>query len=308
MLLLTEQGLIAARDFYGRTPVLIGKGERGYAVSSESNSFPNLGYEVDYTLGPGEIILITADGCKQLRKPENRMQVCSFLWVYYGYPASQYERINTDEVRRKLGLEMASIDNIGADYVSGIPDSGIGMALGYSEGRNIPYRRAIVKYTPTWPRSFTPVNQEDRELIAKMKLVPNRYFLRDKRIIFCDDSIVRGTQLRDNVNILYGYGAKEVHMRISCPPLVYVCPFINFSASKSELELITRRIIDELGGDLDAFTVYDSPEYNKMIDIIAKQLKITTLKFNSIEALVSAIGLPKCKLCTHCFDNSSYGQ
>jgi amidophosphoribosyltransferase len=312
MLILTEKGIIAARDFYGRTPVIIGKGEQGYAVSGETNSFANLGFEVDYTLGPGEIVLITADGCRQLRKPEEKSQVCSFLWIYYGYPASEYEKINVETVRRKLGIEMAKKDDIDADYVSGIPDSGVGMALGYSEGRKIAYRRAIVKYTATWPRSFMPAGQETRDLIAKMKLIPNRHLLENKRIIFCDDSLVRGTQLKDNSRVLYQYGAKEVHVRLSCPPLVYACPFINFSASKSEMELITRRTIKKLEGDqhknLEEYVVFGSRKYNEMVDYICNKLGITSLKFNSIDGLVNAIGLPKQKICTHCFDNSSYGH
>ena len=249
MLLLTENGIIAARDRYGRTPIMIGKGKNGYAVSSETCSFPNLGYEMDYNIGPGEIVQITADGFSQLRKPNKKMQICSFLWVYYGYPVCEYEGKNVDEMRFDCGVEMGKNDDIDADFVSGIPDSGVGMSLGYAVGKQIPYKRAIVKYTPTWPRSFTPPTQEMRELVAKMKLIPNKKLLKDKKVVFCDDSIVRGTQLHDNVNDLYRYGAKEVHMRISCPPLIYPCKFLNFTGSKSELELITRRVIKNLEGD-----------------------------------------------------------
>lgn len=310
MLLLTENGIIAARDKYGRTPIMIGKGKNGYAVSSETCSFPNLGYEMDYNIGPGEIVQITADGFTQLRKPNKKMQICSFLWVYYGYPVCEYEGKNVDEMRFDCGVEMGKNDDIDADFVSGIPDSGVGMSLGYAVGKQIPYKRAIVKYTPTWPRSFTPPTQEMRELVAKMKLIPNKKLLKDKKVVFCDDSIVRGTQLHDNVNYLYRYGAKEVHMRISCPPLIYPCKFLNFTGSKSELELITRRVIKNLEGDcsknLPAYATTNSPQYCKMVDCIRKDLNITTLKFNPLETLVKSIGLPKECICTHCFDGSSY--
>ncbi|HCC51406.1 MAG TPA: amidophosphoribosyltransferase [Porphyromonadaceae bacterium] len=311
LLLLTKDGIIAARDKYGRTPVLIGKKEGSYAVSSENAGFPNLDFKLDYNVGPGEIILLTADGYTQLRKPNNKMQICSFLWVYYGYPVSTYENINVDFVRYECGLNMGKNDQTDADYVSGIPDSGVGMALGYAEGKDIPYRRAIVKYTPTWPRSFTPANQIVRDLVAKMKLIPNKKLLEGKRVIFCDDSIVRGTQLRDNVNILYKFGAKEAHMRVCCPPILFSCPFIGFSASKSPLELIARRIIKELeNGDdeknLDKYASTHTEQYNNLVECIRKKLNITTLKFNTLEDLIKAIGLPKECVCTHCYDNSSY--
>lgn len=310
MLLLTEDGIIAARDKWGRTPVVIGKREGAYAVTSESNSFPNLDYEIDKYLGPGEIVHLRADSMEQLRKPNEQMQVCSFLWVYYGFPNSCYEGRNVEEVRFTSGMKMGQTDKSEADCVCGIPDSGIGQALGYAEGKGIPYHRAITKYTPTWPRSFTPSNQSLRSLVAKMKLIPNRAMLDGKRVIFCDDSIVRGTQLRDNVKILYDYGAKEVHMRIGCPPLIYGCPFIGFTASKSDMELITRRIIEELEGDgsknLEKYATTGSPEYEKMVNIIAERFGLTSLKFNTLETLVEAIGLPKCKVCTHCFDGSSH--
>lgn len=309
MLLLTEDGVIAARDKWGRTPIVIGKKEGAYAATSESNSFPNLDFEIERYLGPGEIIRMHADRLEQLRKPDDKMQICSFLWVYYGFPNSCYEGRNVEEVRFTSGLKMGEQDDCDADCVCGIPDSGIGQALGYAEGKGIPYHRAITKYTPTWPRSFTPSKQELRSLVAKMKLIPNRAMLQDKRIIFCDDSIVRGTQLHDNVKILFDYGAKEVHMRIGCPPLIYGCPFIGFTASKSDMELITRQIIKELEGDenknLDKYATTGSPEYEKMVGIIAKRFGLSSLKFNTIETLIEAIGLPKCKVCTHCFDGSS---
>ena len=310
MLLLLEDGsIIAARDKWGRTPIVIGRKDGAYAATSESSSFPNLDYEIDRYLGPGEIVRLTADGVEQLRKPEEKMQICSFLWVYYGFPTSCYEGRNVEDVRFTSGLKMGQRDDSEVDCACGIPDSGVGMALGYAEGKGVPYHRAISKYTPTWPRSFTPANQAVRDLVAKMKLIPNRELLRGKRVIFCDDSIVRGTQLRDNVNILYEYGAKEVHIRIACPPLIYACPFVGFTASKSPLELITRRIIEELEGDadknLDKYATTGSPEYEKMVSIIAERFGLTTLKFNTLETLVEAIGLPKCKVCTHCFDGSS---
>ena len=275
MLLLTEDGIIAARDHWGRTPVVIGKKDGAYAATSESSSFPNLGYEIDRYLGPGEIVRLHADRVEQMRKPNEGMQICSFLWVYYG-----------------------------------IPDSGVGMALGYAEGKGVPYHRAISKYTPTWPRSFTPSRQELRSLVAKMKLIPNRAMLEGKRLLFCDDSIVRGTQLRDNVKVLYEYGAKEVHIRIACPPLIYSCPFVGFTASKGDLELITRRVIKELEGDenknLEKYATTGSPEYERMVEVIRERFGLSSLKFNTLETLVEAIGLPKCKLCTHCFDGSSH--
>ncbi len=310
MLLLSEDGsIIAARDKWGRTPIVIGRKEGAYAATSESSSFPNLDYEIDRYLGPGEIVRMTADGVEQLRKPEEKMQICSFLWVYYGFPTSCYEGRNVEEVRFTSGLKMGQNDDSEVDCACGIPDSGVGMALGYAEGKGVPYHRAISKYTPTWPRSFTPSKQEMRSLVAKMKLIPNRAMLEGKRLLFCDDSIVRGTQLRDNVKVLYEYGAKEVHIRIACPPLIYACPFVGFTASKSPLELITRRVIEELEGDadknLEKYATTGSPEYEKMVSIIAERFGLTTLKFNTLETLIESIGLPKCKVCTHCFDGSS---
>ena len=310
MLLLTEDGIIVARDQWGRTPIIIGKKEGAYAMTSESSSLPNLDFEIERYVGPGEILRVRPEGIEQMRRPNEEMQICSFLWVYYGFPVSCYENKNVEEVRFACGYKMGQKDEFEVDCACGIPDSGVGMALGYAEGKGIPYHRAIAKYTPTWPRSFTPSNQEMRSLVAKMKLIPNRAMLQGKRILFCDDSIVRGTQLRDNVNILYEYGAKEVHMRIACPPLIYGCPFINFTSSKGDLELITRRIIQELEGDhtknLDKYATTDSPEYKCMVDTIAKRFGLSSLKFNTLETLIEAIGLPKCKVCTHCFDGSSH--
>ena len=310
MLILTESGIICARDSWGRTPIIIGKKDGAYAASSESTSFPNLDYETDYEVGPGEIIKITADGREQLRQPNNKMQVCSFLWVYYGFPTSTYEGKNVEQVRFDNGYNLAKTDPVEVDCCSGIPDSGTGMAMGYAAGKGVPYQRCIAKYTPTWPRSFTPSNQKMRSLVAKMKLIPNKAMLGGKRVLFCDDSIVRGTQLRDNVKVLFDKaGLKECHMRIACPPLVYGCPFINFTSSKSDMELITRRMIEKFEGDanknLDKYATTDSPEYKRMVEAIRKDLGLTSLKFNTIEQLIAAIGLPKCQVCTHCFDGSS---
>lgn len=269
MLLLTEDSIIAARDRLGRTPIIVGKKEGSHALTSETCAFPNLGYEVCYNLGPAEIVEVKADGFHQLKAPGEEMQVCAFLWTYYGYPVCEYEGRNVDEMRYEAGMEMGRNDDQEVDFVSAVPDSGIGMALGYAEGKGVPYRRGIVKYTPTWPRSFTPSTQERRELVARMKLIPNGALLYNKRAIFCDDSIVRGTQLRDNVKDLFDCGAKEVHVRISCPPLIYPCKFINFTASKSDMELITRRVIKDLEGDadkdLDKYATTGSPQYEAMV-------------------------------------------
>lgn len=310
MLLLTDHGIICARDSWGRTPIIIGKKDGAYAASSESTSFPNLDFDTVYNVGPGEIVKLTADGMQQIRKPNKKMQVCSFLWVYYGFPTSTYEGKNVEQARFDNGFNMAKTDLVEVDCCSGIPDSGTGMAMGYAAGKNVPYQRCIAKYTPTWPRSFTPSNQSMRSLVAKMKLIPNKAMLQGKKVLFCDDSIVRGTQLRDNVKVLFDQaGLKECHMRIACPPLVYGCPFINFTSSKSDMELITRRMIQKFEGDpnknLDKYATTDSPEYKRMVDEIAKELGLTTLKFNTIEQLIEAIGLPKCQVCTHCFDGSS---
>lgn len=309
MLLLTENGIICARDSWGRTPIIIGKKDGAYAATSETTSFPNLDFDIEYNVGPGEVVKITADKMEQIRKPNKKMQVCSFLWVYYGFPTSSYEGRNVEDVRFKNGYNAGLEDKDEVDCICGIPDSGIGMALGYAAGMHVPYQRCISKYTPTWPRSFTPSNQTMRSLVAKMKLIPNKAMLKNKRVLFCDDSIVRGTQLRDNVKVLFGSGLKECHMRIACPPLVYGCPFINFTSSKSDMELITRRIIEKLEGDanknLAKYAKTGSPEYQQMVAEIAKELGLTTLKFNTIEHLIGAIGLPKSQVCTHCFDGSS---
>jgi len=311
MLILTENGIIAARDALGRTPIVIGQKDGAYAVSSETTSFPNLDYKIVRDLGPGEIVRLTSTGVDVLQNPLSRCQICAFLWVYYGFPASDYEGINTEFVREKNGQRMGEKDTeLEADLVCGIPDSGVGMALGYADGKKIPYKRAVLKYTPTWPRSFTPGNQNRRDLVARMKLIPNPAILKGQRIVFCDDSIVRGTQLRDNVRTFFENGAKEVHVRISCPPLVYGCRYIGFTSSKSDLELITRRIIKDFEGDdsknLKQYATTGTPEYQRMVQEIGRRLGLTSVKFATLEDLIESIGIPKERLCTHCFDGSSY--
>ena len=246
MLLLTEKGIYAARDKLGRTPIVVGKKEGAYAAASESCAFPNLEYEIEKHLGPGEIVILTADGFEQRKAPQDSMQICAFLWVYYGYPATSYEGINVESTRNRCGRALAKNDSVEIDFVAGIPDSGIGHAVGYANEKNIPYVRPFVKYTPTWPRSFMPQDQSIRDLVAKMKLIPVRELIEDQRILFCEDSIVRGTQLQDTIQILYDYGAKEVHMRPACPTLIYPCDFLNFSTSRSTLDLAGRKAISEL--------------------------------------------------------------
>lgn len=311
-LILTNDGIIAARDRYGRTPLVVGRRDGDYAVASETNSYVNLGFQTEYYVKPGEAVMVTFEGIKQLISPNDKMQICSFLWIYYGFPAVEYEDINAEEVRFRLGEAMGMTDDVEADYVSGIPDSGVGMALGYAAGKGIPYKRGILKYTPTWSRSFMPVNQESRSLVAKMKLIPSHKVLEGREVVFCDDSIVRGTQLKDQVRMLYANGVKRIHVRISCPPLLYGCNYLNFSTSKNDNELITRRVIAELEGgevrNIEAYRDETSPQYRQLVETIRKTVGVDTLKFNSLETVCNAIGLPKCDLCTHCFDGSSYGE
>lgn len=311
-LILTNDGIIAARDRYGRTPLIIGRRGNDYAVASETHSYVNLGYKTEYFVKPGEAVMISHTGLKSLIQPSDKMQICSFLWIYYGYPCVEYEDINAEEVRFRLGEAMGKNDDVEADYVSGIPDSGVGMALGYAAGKGIPYKRGILKYTPTWARSFMPINQEARSLVAKMKLIPSHKMLEGKDVVFCDDSIVRGTQLRDQVKMLYDTGVKHIHVRISCPPLVHGCNYLNFSASKTDNELITRRVIAELEGgevrNVEAYHDETTKEYANMVETIRKTVGVDTLKFNSLKTVQEAIGLPKCQLCTHCFDGSSFGE
>ena len=311
-LILTNDGIIAARDRYGRTPLVVGRRDRDYAVASETSSYVNLGYQTEYFVKPGEAVMISSEGIKQLIPPSEKMQICSFLWIYYGFPAVEYEDINAEEVRFRLGQEMGKQDDVQADFVSGIPDSGVGMALGYAVGKGIPYKRGILKYTPTWSRSFMPVNQEARSLVAKMKLIPSHRVLEGKEVVFCDDSIVRGTQLKDQVRMLYANGVKRIHVRISCPPLLYGCNYLNFSTSKNDNELITRRVIAELEGgevrNLESYRDETSQQYRNLVETIRKTVGVDTLKFNSLDTVCKAIGLSKCDLCTHCFDGSSYGE
>jgi len=310
MLILTQDGLIAARDKLGRTPIILGKKDDAFGVTFETCAFSNLGYEIEKYLGPGEVVRVTADGYEQLRKPNDKMQVCSFLWVYYGYPPSYYEGINVDECRYRCGAALAKNDVVNADFVAGIPDSGIGHAMGYCNATTIPIKRPYSKYTPTWPRSFMPQSQNMRELVAKMKLIPNKAIINGKCGVFLDDSIVRGTQLRDNVKDLHDAGIKEVNMRIACPPLTYPCEFLNFSSSRSSYELATIRAVRELEGkediDMKEYSDCTSEKYSAMVDKIREHLDLTSLKFQKLDDLVVAIGLPKEKLCTHCWDGSSY--
>lgn len=310
MLVLTEEGIIAARDKLGRTPIVIGHKENAYGVTFETCAFPNLNYTTDYYIGPGEIVKITAEGYKQLRKPNEKMQICSFLWVYYGYPPSFYEGINVDECRYRCGAALAKNDDTEVDFAAGIPDSGVGHAMGYSNEKKVPLKRPYSKYTPTWPRSFMPQSQEMRDLVAKMKLLPNDSIIKAKRGVFLDDSIVRGTQLKDNVRDLHAAGIKEVHMRIACPPLTFPCEFLNFSRSRSHLDLATHKAVKQLEGkeevDMQEYSDTNNGKYQAMVEQIRKNLGLTTLRYQQLDDLVKAIGLPKEKLCTHCWDGSSY--
>lgn len=310
IMILSEDSIIVARDKLGRTPIVVGKRDGAYAVAFETCAFPNMNYEIQKYLGPGEIVRITADGCEQLRKPLDKMQVCAFLWVYYGYPPSFYEGVNVDSCRYRCGAALARNDTTEADFVAGIPDSGIGHAYGYSSARGIPLMRPYAKYTPTWPRSFMPQSQQMRDLVAKMKLIPNESVIKGRRGIFLDDSIVRGTQLKDNIRDLHQAGMKEAHMRIACPPLTYPCEYLNFSRSRSSMDLASHIAVKELEGtddtDLKGYSDPDNGKYQAMVEQIRKRLDLTTLRYQKLSDLVEAIGLPKEKLCTHCWDGSSY--
>lgn len=308
LLLLTQDGIIAARDRLGRTPVVIGKREGARVVASETSSFPNTGFETEYFLGPGEIVHIRADGYSRLKAPGNRMQICAFLWVYYGFPTSEYEGRNVEQVRYRCGAALARRDDVAADFVCGVPDSGVGHAIGYANEKRLPYMSSFSKYTPTWPRSFMPQVQEQRDLVARMKLIPNKTLTRGRRIVFLDDSIVRGTQLRDNTKDLREAGATELHMRIACPPLLFPCNFLNFSQSRSTLELAARKAIVRLEGSEDNVTDFldpDSEKHRLMVSEIAREIGMDSLMFQRLDDLVEAIGLPKERLCTHCWDGSS---
>ena len=306
ILLLTDEGIYAARDRLGRTPIVIGEKPGSFAAALETCAFPNLDFEITRYLGPGEIVLINEEGVHDVRPPGDRMQICAFLWVYYGYPASNYEGINVEATRNRCGAYLARNDDLDIDVVAGIPDSGTGHAIGYANEAGIPYRRPFVKYTPTWPRSFMPQDQTQRDLVAKMKLIPIRELIKDTRMLFCEDSIVRGTQLKDTIQRLHDYGAKEVHMRPACPPLVYGCKFLNFSRSRSELDLAARTAVKEVEGQdgvhLEEYADVTSERNARMIDSIRSRLNLTTLKYQKLDNLVAAIGLPKEKLCTFCWD------
>lgn len=309
LLIMTKDGIYAARDLRGRTPVVIGKKEDAYCVSFENFAYLNLGYDHDRELGPGEIVHITPESVETLAQPGDKMKICSFLWVYYGYPTSSYEGVNVEEMRYHCGSMLAKRDSasVHPDIVAGVPDSGVAHAIGYSNESGIPYARPFIKYTPTWPRSFMPTNQSQRDLIARMKLIPVQALIENKKLLLIDDSVVRGTQLRETTEFLYRSGAKEVHVRPACPPLIFGCKYLNFSRSKSDMELITRRVIREQEGDncpdkvLEEYTDPDSCRYAKMIEEIRKIQNFTTLRFHRLDDLLSSIGLEPCKVCTYCF-------
>lgn len=307
ILLLTPTGVYASRDRLGRTPVIIGKKENAFCASFESFAYLNLGYEDYKELGPGEIVFMTPDGVETVSAPRKEMKICSFLWVYYGYPTSCYEGVNVEQMRYDCGRLLARRDDASPDVVAGVPDSGIAHAVGYSNETKIPYTRPFIKYTPTWPRSFMPTNQEQRNMIAHMKLIPVKRLIENRRLLLIDDSIVRGTQLRETTEFLYNSGAKEVHIRPACPPIMFGCKYLNFSRSKSELDLITRRIIAKREGDnadkmLADYTDPTSTNYNEMVEEIRKELNFTSLRYHRLDDMIEAIGIEPCKLCTYCFD------
>ena len=309
LMLMTPKGIYAARDKYGRTPITIGKKEDAYCISFEKFAYLNLGYEDYKELGPGEIDVVTADGVKTLLAPGKDMKICTFLWVYYGYPSSSYEGVSVEEMRYRCGCKMAQRDNVKPDIVAGVPDSGIAHAIGYSNESGIPYSRPFIKYTPTWPRSFMPTIQSKRSLIAKMKLIPVHDLIRDKKLLLIDDSIVRGTQMHETTEFLYQSGAKEVHIRSACPPIMYGCKYLNFSRSKSEMDLISRRMIARLEGTedvpqevLDQYSDPESEKYAQMVEEIRKELNFTTLRYNRLDDMMESVGIPKENLCTYCWN------
>ena len=306
-MLMTKDGLYLVRDKLGRTPLNIGKGENGFCASFESHAYINLGYSLYKELGPGEVCFMTSEEVKTLVEANDKMKICSFLWVYYGYPTSCYEGRNVEEMRYECGRLMAQRDDIkDIDLVAGVPDSGIAHAIGYSNESHIQYGRPFIKYTPTWPRSFMPQIQADRNLIAKMKLIPIASLIKGKSLLLIDDSIVRGTQLRDTTEYLYNSGARAVHIRPACPPIMYGCPYLNFSRSTSDMDLITRRVIRKREGEndinmLETYSDPDTPEYNAMVEEIRKELNFTSLRFNRLDDMLQAIGLDSDKICTYCF-------
>lgn len=307
MLILTPKGIYCARDKLGRTPIVIGKKDSGYCASFESFAYLNLGYTDCRELGPGEIVVMTANGVKTLVKSGKDMKICTFLWVYYGYPSSSYEGISVEKMRYNCGKLLARRDNVKPDIVAGVPDSGTAHAIGYANESGFPFSRPFVKYTPTWPRSFMPTHQSKRNLIAKMKLIPIHDLIEGKSLLLIDDSIVRGTQLRETTEFLYASGAKEVHIRPACPPLLFGCKYLNFSRTSSEMELITRRVIKKLEGkDPDDTTLReyadpDSEKYQKMVDEIGKELHFTSLRYNRLDDLIESVGIGEEKLCTYCW-------
>ena len=310
MLVMTKDGIYAARDRYGRTPLVIGHKDDAYCVSFESHAYINLGYTDYKELGPAEIVYITPEGVEVLSEPQKEMKICSFLWVYYGYPTSSYEGVNVEEMRYKCGSMLAKRDgdSVHPDIVAGVPDSGIAHAIGYANESGIPYARPFIKYTPTWPRSFMPTNQSQRKLIAPMKLIPVHALIENKKLLLIDDSIVRGTQLRETTEFLYQSGAKEVHVRPACPPIMYGCKYLNFSRSKSEMELIARQMIKKREGEdvpKEVLEEYSNPcscKYAQMIEDIRKQQNFTTLRYHRLDDLLASIGIEPCKVCTYCFD------
>ncbi|MCM1157787.1 MAG: amidophosphoribosyltransferase [Bacteroidales bacterium] len=309
IMLMTPKGIYAARDKYGRTPLVIGKKEDAYCLTFEDFAYRNLGYEDYKELGPGEIDIVTREGVKTLVAPGKEMKICTFLWVYYGYPSSSYEGVSVEQMRYNCGASLAKRDNVKPDIVAGVPDSGTAHAVGYSNASGIPFSRPFIKYTPTWPRSFMPTIQSKRNLIAKMKLIAVHDLIKDKSLLLIDDSIVRGTQLRETTEFLYQSGAREVHIRPACPPLVYGCKYLNFSRSSSEMDLITRRVIARLEGTeeiseevLQQYTDPESPKYDRMVEEIRKELNFTTLRYNRLDDMLKAVGLPEEKLCTYCWN------
>ena len=308
LLLLTPKGIYAARDKMGRTPVIIGRKEDAYCVTFESFAYLNLGYEPERELGPGEIVVVTPEEVRTLAAPGKDMKICTFLWVYYGYPSSVYEGVSVEQMRCNCGACMAKRDDVTPDTVAGVPDSGIAHAVGYANESGIPFSRPFIKYTPTWPRSFMPTIQDTRNLIAHMKLIPIHELIQGKSLLLIDDSIVRGTQLRETTEFLYESGAKEVHIRPACPPLVYGCKYLNFSRSKSDMDLITRKVIQKLEGPdvsdeiLQEYTDPSSEKYEIMVEEIRKELNFTSLKFNRLDDLLASIPLEPCKVCTYCFN------
>jgi amidophosphoribosyltransferase len=309
-MILTPEGIYAARDKYGRTPLLVGeRGEGDYCVSFESCAMPNLGYRVKRELGPGEVLFISTEGIRSVSPPRDEMSVCAFLWVYYGYPSSTYEGMNVEMMRYRSGAALAKNDDVEIDLVAGVPDSGVAHAIGYANESGIPFSRPFVKYTPTWPRSFMPQDQNVRNLVARMKLIPVYELINGKKMLFCEDSIVRGTQLRETVNLLYECGAKEVHLRPACPPLTFGCKFLNFSTSRSEMDLAARQAIREIEGDvpvtkemMDEYCDASTEKYAEMVRHIAKKLNLTSLKYQKLEDMLDAIGLPHEKVCTYCWN------